>query len=184
MESTLIKEKKKHKQFSGFKFPLKSLSASHLLTARIYFIRGWRSSLGNVSSVMHRSDCPCNSPVLLLLCWHNLEKEEGPMQHQTAYCCYRWSINNLRYWTFPNGISPPLVSDVTWRLQVMIWRNGWGRTLPFCRANFSLWKLFDVFCVLAVSFSLLSSVTFCGMLTGDRNVGFSVALPKCPMAFG
>lgn len=61
-----------------------------------------------------------------------------------------------------------------------------GKMLSVCRENLSFWELFEVFCVLAVCvfFSLLSSMNFCGMLTGDRNVGFPAALPKSAMTFG
>lgn len=58
------------------------------------------------------------------------------------------------------------------------------QTLPLCRANLGIWKLFEVFCVLAGFFFFLSSMNFCGMLTGERNVGFPAALPKRAMAFG
>lgn len=182
MESTLIKEKKTQTvlriQISFEVFVSESpADRQDLLHKGLEFKPWWCQQ--------------CNAPQWLPLQFSGAAAAvltqfgKGRRTHATADCLLLLQvINNLRYGTFPNGISPPLVSDVTWRLQVMIWKNGWGRTLPFCRANFSLWKLFDVFCVLAVSFSLLSSVTFCGMLTGDRNVGFSVSLPKCPMAFG
>lgn len=56
--------------------------------------------------------------------------------------------------------------------------------LPLYRANLGVWKLFEVFCVLAFIFFFLSSMSFCGMLIGDRNAGFPAALPKRAMAFG
>lgn len=66
--------------------------------------------------------------------------------------------------------------------------GGQGKqSLPLCRANLGISKLFEVFCVLAGFWSFfffLSSMNFCGMLTGDWNVGFPAALPKRAMAFG
>lgn len=134
MESTLIKEKKTKTQFSGIKFPLKSLSVSHLLTARIYFTRGWRSSLRDVSGVTHCGDLSLqfSSAAAAVLTAFG----KGRRTHGTADCLQLLqvtfvtvtfcSINSLRHRTFPSVIFPPLVTDVTWRLQVMIWKKVGG----------------------------------------------------------
>lgn len=161
MESTLIKEKKT-KQFSGIKFPLKSLSVSHLLTARIYFIRGWRSSLRDISSITHCGDLPLqfSSAAAAVL----TEFGKGRRTHGAADCLLLLqvtsvtvtfcSINSLRHWTFPNVIFPPLVSNVTWCLQVIIWKKVGGEHC-LSEEQISAFGNFDMFCVLAVSFSLL-----------------------------